>query len=139
MAKKVGMKANKKHGMIKNGKFYIGGHINRRKKGRGKIGTNETNLSGRVANIRRTDGRDFFVFAYIQLEVASKARIELIESWVREGLESKYSHVGNDHFEFPMLNKVEGDERCVTDALTLAVEICNMKHWDYTVIHKKVF
>jgi hypothetical protein len=35
------------------------------------------------------------------------------------------------------MNRAEGYERFTRDALTLAVEICNMKHWDYTVIHLK--
>lgn len=135
-AKKVGMKANKKHGIVEGGKFYVGGHMNRRKRGRGKIGTNEKDLSTRISNIRRTDGKDFNVFAYIQLTEATKARLELIESWVREGLESKYTHVGNDHFEFPMMNNKEGYEQFTRDALTLAIEICTMKRWDFSLIYK---
>lgn len=134
----MGMKANKKHETIENGKFYIGGHMKRRKNGRGKIGTTEEALKKRVSNIRCKDGKDFNVFAYIQLVVATKARLELIESWVREGLEQKYAHIGNDHFEFPMLNRQEGYDRFTRDALALAVEICNMKHWDYTVINTKI-
>lgn len=133
----MGMKANKKHETIENGKVYVGGHMNRRKNGRGKIGTNEKNLKQRIANIRSTQGKDFDVWAYIQLTVATKARIELVESWVREGLEQKYTHIGNDHFEFPMMNRTEGYERFTRDALALATEICNIKHWDYTVVHLK--
>lgn len=135
----MGMTKNKKHEAVNNGKFYVGGYMKRRKRGRGKIGTNEKNLKGRIACIRNKEGKDFDVFAYIQLVVATKARLELVESWVREGLEQKYSHIGNDHFEFPMLNRKEGYETFVKDALTLAVEICNMKHWDYIVIHTKNF
>ena len=131
-----GMKKNKKHRKIEGGKFYVGGHMNRRKLGRGKIGTNEKDLSTRISNIRRVDGKDFNVFAYIELAEATKARLELVESWVREGLESKYTHVGNDHFEFPMQNREEGYERFMHDALTLAIEICTMKHWDFSLIYR---
>ena len=133
----MGMKAHKKHEQVKDGKFYIGGYMKRRKNGRAKIGTNEKNLKGRIACIRNKEGKDFDVFAYIQLTIATKARLELVESWVREGLENKYNHIGNDHFEFPMLNRTEGYDRFVQDALALATEICNMKHWDYTVVHSK--
>ena len=133
----MGMKAHKKHEEIKDGKVYVGGYMNRRKKARTKIGTTEEELKKRVSNIRCKYGKDFDVFAYIKLTTATKARLELIESWVREGLESKYNHVENDHFEFAMLNRTEGYERFTRDAITLAVEICNIKHWDYTVIHTK--
>ena len=125
--------------VYKDGKFYIGGYMKRRKNGRGKIGTNEKNLKRRISCIRSKEGKDFDVFAYIQLSVATKARLELVESWVREGLENKYIHIGNDHFEFPMINQKEGYDRFVQDALALATEICNMKHWDYMVIHTKHF
>lgn len=133
----MGMVAHKKHEAVKNGKFYVGGYMKRRKNGRGKIGTTEKSLGSRISCIRNKEGKDFDVFAYIQLVVATKARLELVESWVREGLENKYSHIGNDHFEFSMMNRAEGYDKFVNDALTLAVEICNMKHWDYTVIHRK--
>ena len=133
----MGMKAHKKHEKIEDGKFYVGGYTKRRKRGRGKIGTTEKALKTRISNIRTKYGKDFDVFAYVLLTVATKARLELVESWVREGLESKYSHVENDHFEFPMLNREEGYERFTRDALALAIEICNIKHWDYTVIHTK--
>ena len=133
----MGMTAHKKHEKVENGKFYIGGYMKRRKRGRGKIGTTEEELKKRISNIRCKHGKDFEVWAYIQLTTATKARLELVESWVREGLEEKYVHVENDHFEFHMMNRTEGYERFTKDALTLAVEICNMKHWDYTVIHLK--
>lgn len=133
----MGMTAHKKHEKVENGKFYIGGYMKRRKRGRGKIGTTEEELKKRISNIRCKYGKDFDVWAYIQLTTATKARLELVESWVREGLEEKYVHVENDHFEFHMMNHTEGYERFTKDALTLAVEICNMKRWDYTVIHLK--
>jgi len=133
----MGMKANKKHNVIENGKFYIGGCMNRRKNGRGKIGTTEKELKTRVSVIRSKGEKDFNVMAYITLKVATKARIELVESWVREGLEQKYTHVQNDHFEFSMLTRKEGYETFLQDALALAAEICNMKQWGYTVNYVK--
>lgn len=133
----MGMKANKKHGVVENGKFYVGGRMNRRKNGRGKIGTTENDLMTRVRKIRYEGEKDFEILAYVVLEKATKARIELIESWVREGLEHKYTHVGNDHFDFSMTDRETGYNQFVNDAITLATEMCNMKHWNYKVVYNK--
>ena len=135
----MGMKANKVHEIVEQGIVYIGVYTNRRKKGKGKVGTTEKELKVRVSNIRSKNGKDFRVVACVVLHNTTKSRLEYIESGIKIELEENYTHVGNDHFVFCMENRKEGYTAFVEKALTEAIQICEKKHWNYELRFFKTF
>ena len=135
----MGMKKNKVHQIVENGTVYIGEYMNRRKNGKGKIGTTEKELKARVSNIRSTKGKDFQVIACFTLRNTTKSRIEHIESGIKILLEEMYTHVGNDHFTFKMENRVQGYTHFVEMAVIEGQRICEERHWDYELTFFKKF
>ena len=135
----MGMRKNKVHTIVENGIVYIGLYMNRRKQGKGKIGTTENPLKDRVSNIRCTKGKDFRVIACFVLPKTTKSRIEHLESGIKMVLEERYTHVGNDHFTFKMNNRKEGYVQFTEIALREGVRICEEKGWNYEVRFFKTF
>ena len=135
----MSMKKNKVHTIIEQGIVYIGVYMNRRKQGKGKVGTTENELKSRVSNIRSTKGKDFRVIACFVLPDTTKSCIEHIESGIKIVLEKNYTHVGNDHFTFRMDNRKEGYVQFVKTALLEGIRICEEKHWNYELRFFKTF
>lgn len=130
----MGMKKNKAHEILEKAYVYVGICNNRRKNGRGKIGTTEKSVKGRASCIRNQSDKDFTPKAYIEIYKTTKARIEWIESSMRMDLEEYYTHVGNDHFEYAMVNKNVSNTEFVERAINIAVEYCNQKRFSYKVV-----
>lgn len=130
----MGMTKNKTHDKLDRAFVYVGICRNRRKNGRGKIGTTEKTVNKRASCIRNQTDKDFIPKAYIEIYNTTKARIEWVESSMRMDLEEYYTHVGNDHFEYAMNNKNVGNAEFVERAINIAVEYCNQKRFSYKVV-----
>jgi hypothetical protein len=127
------MKRNMKHYIEENNYFYIGGRMNRRKNGKGKVGTcQQRYLSSRLGNIRHTE-KDFKVLCYLYLPNINKSRLEALESEVKANLAMIYQHVGNDHFEFQMNDAKQDYFIFSLIALGFAVKYCQDHNMAYEV------
>ena len=135
----MGMKKGKVHQIVENGIVYIGVYTNRKKNGKGKVGTTENELKSRVSNIRSVNGKDFCVVACFVLPDTTKSCIEHLESGIKIVLEGLYTHVGNDHFTFRMNNRKEGYVEFVKNALVEGIRICEARHWKYELRFFKAF
>ena len=127
------MKRNMKHYIEEYNYFYIGGRMNRRKNGKGKVGTcQQRYLSSRLGNIRHTE-KDFKVLCYLYLPNINKSRLEALESEVKANLAMIYQHVGNDHFEFKMNDAKQDYFIFSLIALGFAVKYCKDHNMAYEV------
>lgn len=127
------MKRNMKHYIEEYNYFYIGGRMNRRKNGKGKVGTcQQQYLCNRISSIRHKE-KDFKVLCYLYLPYINKSRLEALEAEVKADLAMIYQHVGNDHFEFKMTNAKQDYFLFSLTALLLAIKYCKDHNVAYEV------
>ena len=135
----MAMTKNKIHKMIEKGVVYIGVYMRRRKNGKGKVGTSENSAKTRQSNIRKKNGKDFHVIAYFVLSNTTKSRLEHVESGIKMELETVFTHVGNDHFIFPMADRAEGYRRFVSRAIVAGMKVCESYGWEYQLKFEEKF
>ena len=102
----MGMKKNKVHTTIDKGYAYTGAYTRRKKEGRVKLGTNEEDLKARIRSLKHgKDTKGFILFGYLEFYNTTKSQLEVIEAHTKTVMEKYLTHVGNDHFTFPINKK----------------------------------
>lgn len=129
----MGMKKNKVHTTIDKGYFYVGGNTRKVKIAKPKVGTNEKNVKKRASNLKSTE--NFTLFGYLEFYNTTKTQLEVIEAHTKEVIERYLTHVGNDHFEFPIVkgNKMLQYNVFCLCTLTIAMKEADRRGYKYTV------
>lgn len=119
------------------GVFYVGYNPYTTVNGMLKIGiSNHDTPAKRFASLRKTE--HFKPVAWMRIDNTTVADLFLVESYVRAYLAKKYTLFGNDHFRYKIVaNKDKCAEAIAMEALSLAMQACNLNNFPCAVMNKK--
>lgn len=106
------------------GYVYVGFQNKRTKHGTFKIGETGKSPKIRESQIKRSEC--YKMVDWITIPNADKPTLWLIESLVRFELNkyTEFTHIGNDHFQYEITNRLDDIERIRRIAITTAIKAC---------------
>ena len=106
------------------GYVYVGFQNRRTKNGTFKIGETGKTPQLRESQIKRSEC--YKMVDWIKVVNADKPTLWLIESLVRFELNKheEFTHIGNDHFQYQITDRLADIERIRQLAMSIAIEAC---------------
>lgn len=113
------------------GYIYVGFQNKRTKHGTFKIGETGRTPHIREKQIRRNEC--YKMVDWVIIHNANKPTLLLIESIVRFELNkySEFTHIGNDHFQYNITNRLDDIERIRKIAISIAIKACEQYSIEY--------